>query len=151
MASMIKKGVDTDKKKLYLCDTFNGTPDTYDKSKGDIKRKGKYSDTSKEYVDNKIKNVYQKTETVVGFIPDSLQLLENKKFCFAHIHLNLYQSTMDALLWLRNKINHSGVIIIEDYGIANCEGVRKAVDEFALENRKNIIYLPTGQAIIEII
>ena len=62
-----------------------------------------------------------------------------------------YISKYHALLWFRNKINHSGVIIIEDYGIANCEGVRKAVDEFALENRKIIIYLLTGQAIIEII
>lgn len=135
---------------IYLCDTFSGTPDKFDKSKGDINRKGKYTDTSVKYVEKKLSGCYDKVKCIEGFIPDSLVQIPNETvFCFAHIHLNLYRSTKDALLWLSNRMVLRGMVVVEDYGISNCEGVRNAVDELTNENIIDCIYIPTGQAIVQ--
>lgn len=134
---------------LYLCDTFSGTPDKFDKLKGDINRGGKYSDTSLKFVYEKITACYEKTLCIEGNIPKSLACIPiDAKFCFAHIHLNLYSSTKDAILWLKDRISQNGIIIVEDYGIFNCNGVKNAVDELARDNIIDNIYLPNGQAII---
>ena len=42
------------KKKVYLCDTFQGTPKMRNEEKGDVNRGGQYTDTSLEYVKNKL-------------------------------------------------------------------------------------------------
>lgn len=136
-------------KKLYLCDTYEGTPKDFNELKGDINRAGKYNDTSVQYVQEKLKGTYDRINYVVGFIPDSLKQIDSEeKFCFVHIHLNLYESTKDALLWLQGRMSAQGIIIVEDYGISNCKGVRQAVDEQMKMGTLKIIYLPTGQAII---
>ena len=134
---------------LFLCDTFAGTPETFDKSMGDVNRTGKYADTSVHYVEEKLSNCYGRVEFVEGFIPDSLKKIKTQiRFCFAHIHLNLYESTRSALLWLKERMIDTGTVIIEDYGISDCKGVRRAVDELTEEGFIDRIYLPTGQAII---
>lgn len=136
-------------KTLYLCDTFSGTPDCSDCAKGDIRRAGKYADTSVQYVADKMAECYQHTVFVEGFIPDSLQQIDTvTKFCFAHVHLNLYESTKAALLWLKDRMTVNGIVVVEDYGIKNCAGVREAVDELAKSQRRRLVYLPTGQAIL---
>lgn len=134
---------------LFLCDTFTGTPETFNKSMGDVNRAGKYADTSVRYVREKLSDCYDRVEFVEGFIPDSLRSIESHtEFCFAHIHLNLYESTRSALSWLQDHMIDTGTVIIEDYGISDCRGVRRAVDELTEEGFIDRIYLPTGQAII---
>lgn len=116
---------------------------------GDVNRTGKYADTSVRYVREKLSGCYDRVEFIEGFIPDSLKSIKPQTgFCFAHIHLNLYESTRSALSWLKNRMIDTGTIIIEDYGISDCKGVRRAVDELAEEGFIDRIYLPTGQAII---
>lgn len=134
---------------LWLCDTFEGTPETFNKSMGDVDRTGKYANTSVCYVKEKLSGCYDKVEFVEGFIPDSLENIKQQtKFCFAHIHLNLYESTRSALLWLKDRMSDMGIVIIEDYGISGCKGVRKAVHKLTEEGFIDCIYLPTGQAIV---
>lgn len=138
-----------ERRTLLLCDTFTGTPETFDKSKGDVNRSGRYADTSVRYVMDKLSDCYDRVEFVEGFIPDSLKNIKPQtEFCFAHIHLNLYESTQNALLWLTKRMIDTGTVLIEDYGIADCKGVRRAVDELAERGSIDRIYLPTGQAII---
>lgn len=143
---------DNGKRVMYLCDTFTGTPETFCKDKGDRDRSGKYSDTSLEYVKMKMNQCFDRCVFVQGFIPDSLTGIGDAvKFCFAHIHLNLYESTRTAVLWLRDRMNRGGLVFIEDYGICDCKGVRRAVDELVDEGILRIVYLPTGQAVASIV
>lgn len=66
---------------LYLCDTFASTPDSYDKSRGDISRLGKYADTSVQYVEDKMKKSYDRVRCIEGFISDSFtQIPEDVSF-----------------------------------------------------------------------
>ncbi len=137
---------------LFLCDTFSGTPEVCSRMDGDIDRKGKYKDTSAEYVMNKLGRCCVKVECIEGFIPDSLsQIPLQARFCFAHIHLNLYESTKNALLWLSGHMEDDGLVIIEDYGIRDCKGVKKAVDEFKEKGNIDLVYLTTGQAVVKFI
>lgn len=136
-------------KKVFLCDTFQGTPRMRNEEKGDANRGGEYADTSLEYVKNKLKVFSGRCVFVPGLIPDSLKIISlDEKYCFAHIHLNLYQSTMDALEYLRPRICKRGIILIEDYGVKGCVGVRTATDEFCAKYELQSLYLGTGQLMI---
>lgn len=132
-------------KTTYLFDTFEGTPDH---SKDDnVERKGFYADTSLESVREYLKE-FERVELHKGFIPDTLHVLDGKKICFCHIHLNLYQSTKSALEKIFPKMAESGIILIEDYGLEACAGVKKAADEFAKSQGVHMIWLPTGQGMM---
>ena len=137
------------KKKVYLCDTFQGTPKMRNEEKGDVNRGGQYTDTSLEYVKNKLSAFSGNCLLVQGLIPDSLKMISRKeKYCFAHVHLNLYQSTVDALEYLRTRVCEKGIILVEDYGVKSCVGVRSAVDEFCTKNELQFLLLGTGQLVI---
>jgi hypothetical protein len=133
-------------KKVFLFDTFSGTPSI---SKDDnMNRDGFYSDVSL----NEVKLFLSEFEDYVifkqGLIPIVFESMENTIFSFIHLHLNLYVSTKSALEYSYDKLTHGGVILISDYGLHNCKGVKKATDEYCHANNINKVYLPTGQCII---
>ncbi len=136
-------------KKIYLCDTFQGTPRRRYAEKGDRNRAGQYADTSLTYVKNKLKIFSEKSVFIPGLIPNSLMKIpQNEKFCFAHVHLNLYKSTIDALEYLFTRISEKGIIVIEDYGIKGCAGVRAAADEFCKKHDLQPVFLGSEQLVI---
>ena len=133
------------KRNLFLCDTFEGTP--MESENDNLFRHGRYSDTSLEDVENYLKD-FSFIKYIKGFIPKSLDLISDNKFSVCHLHLNLYQSTKNALDFVYDRILSGGVIIVEDYGLNKCLGVKKAVDEFCLDNSCTVINLTTGQGVI---
>ena len=72
----------------------------------------------------------------------------SRSFSFLHIHLNLYQSTQDALVNLFPCLTRGGIVLIEDYGLHTCAGAKSAADEFFANGRNRIIHLPTGQGVV---
>ncbi|WP_417333256.1 TylF/MycF/NovP-related O-methyltransferase [Halarcobacter sp.] len=132
-------------KKLYLLDTFEGTPPHSEND--NVKREGFYSDTSLSYVKDYLMH-FNNLSFIKGFIPKTFEKIKNQNFCFCHIHLNLYQSTIDALNFIFEKMVSGGIILIEDYGLEACAGVRKACDEFSKIKNFHMIWLPTGQGLI---
>lgn len=64
-----------------------------------------------------------------GWIPYSFAGLEQSKIALAHIDLDLYQGTKDALAFVYPRLVPGGMIVVDDYGSA-WSGVTKAVDEF---------------------
>lgn len=141
MANLLKES----SKRLYLFDTFVGTPAHSDKD--NVKREGFYSDTSLEMVQNFLSE-FEFIEYVDGLIPDTLKVLDNNSLAFCHIHLNLYTSTKSALEYIYNRVSKGGVILIEDYGLYACAGSKKACDEFVDALNISIIWMPTGQGVV---
>ena len=132
-------------KKFYLFDTFDGMPET--DTVRDLHKKGDFSDTSlksvKEFVG------YPKiVEFRKGFLPQTFEGLENEKFCFAHIDVDIYKSIWDALIFIWPRMVAGGFVIFDDYGFPSCPGAREAVDEFFAQQTSIPICLPTGQAIV---
>lgn len=135
-----------DNKKLYLFDTFAGTPQG--SHHDNVAREGLYEDVILDDV-KRFMNLFDSLLVYQpGLIPETFAGLETELFCFLHVHLNLYQSTRDTLEGLYDSVVGGGVILIEDYGLNTCRGVKKATDEFLATKNNVVIHLPTGQGLI---
>lgn len=62
-----------------------------------------------------------------GLIPDTFNGLEDVTYCFVHIDLDLYQSTLDALNYFLPRTNPYGLIMVHNYH--DFLGVRHAIND----------------------
>jgi O-methyltransferase len=81
-------------------------------------------------------------------VPETFAGLEDRRFCFAHIDLDLYQGVKDAVAFVYPRMPRGGLIVFDDYGFASCPGARKAVDEFFADKPERPLALSTGQALV---
>jgi hypothetical protein len=118
-------------KTVYACDTFDGLP--YDDSivssqmchKGEIR-----ADSSGHYGDLFFRELPKHSNVVAvkGLVEQTLSTLDDKKFCFAWLDLDLYQPTSFSTKWLENRIVNGGVIGFHDYNFVRCPGIARVVD-----------------------
>lgn len=83
----------------------------------------------------------------VGWIPQTLPAVADRRFALVHIDVDLYAPTHDALVFFFERLQPGGIVVCDDYGSARCPGARKAFDEFFLDRPEGIVELPTGQAL----
>jgi len=83
-----------------------------------------------------------------GWVPDTFAGLEDRKFCFAHIDLDLYQGVFDCLSFVYPRLSPGGSIVFDDYGFASCPGARRAVDEFFADKPERPLAMKTAQALV---
>lgn len=121
-------------KELYLFDTYCGFPNTLTK---DDPRSYFVGDCSapKKFVEKLMKNK-KNVFIVEGIFPESADIIKDKKFAFAHIDTDIYQSTKDSLEYLYPRTNKGGIILIHDYPAH--DGVRIAVDDFLKDKEEKI-------------
>ena len=81
-----------------------------------------------------------------GWIPEVFDEVEESKYSFVHIDVDLYEPTKKSIEYFWPKLVSGGVLICDDYGSYKTTGARKAVDDYF--EKHNILELPTGQAII---
>jgi O-methyltransferase len=133
-----------DHKDLHLFDTFSGMPPT-DQEK-DKHRAGDFSDTSldqvKEYLSD-CRNVFY----YPGLFPETASPVDDNYFSFVHVDADIYQSVKAACEFFYPKLVKGGIMVFDDYGFLSCPGAKVAVDEY-FADKEQIIYLPTGQAIV---
>ena len=131
-------------KPLYLFDTFEGLPEIseYDSEQN---KKGIYS-ASLEEVKDYLKD-YKNIHFYKGIFPETTSYVEDKKFSFVHLDVDIYQSTLDSLKFFYPRIVKGGVVISHDY--RNSKGVKKAFDDF-FQDKPEIIIQPftTDQCLI---
>ena len=132
-------------KKLYLFDSFEGMKSI--SSEEDRHAEGDFSDTSVEAV-RKVVGADEYVHFRKGWVPDTFVGLDETRFCFAHIDLDLYRGVRDSLEFFYPRVSRCGVIILDDYGFASCPGARKAVDDFFVDKPERPLALSTSQAII---
>lgn len=129
-------------RKLYLFDTFCGF-DAKDVSDDvNIENKAneilKFHDTSEAFVLARLD--YPEVVTVKkGWFPDTFDL-EEERFCFVSIDLNIYDPVMSALKLFVPRMIAGGYILISTFNAPFYEGTRKAVIEFC--DREKITFLP---------
>jgi O-methyltransferase len=63
-----------------------------------------------------------------GLFPDSAIGLEQMRFWFVHLGLDLYDSTAAALEWFWPRISSGGILLSHDYPLI--DGVVQAFHEF---------------------
>ena len=130
-------------KPLYLFDTFEGLPRAC-AADGRVHRKHQYTcslDSVREYLSS-----YPNVHFAKGLFPDTAGLIEEKRFCFAHFDVDLYESTKGCLEFFYPRMEPGGVMISHDYSLL--AGVRQAFGEFFAERPEGIIELPTSQCMV---
>ena len=134
-------------KKLYLFDTFTGLPDVSDDDTHFGEKHwydNEFANTSVESIEKLLKK-YDNVNIVKGTFPESGKEIIDKKFCFVHLDVDLYRSTIDSLRFFFPKMIPGGIILIHDY---HSDGIQKAFREFKTENNIHIVELTGSQAMI---
>jgi O-methyltransferase len=83
-----------------------------------------------------------------GWIPEVFAQAPIERLCLAHVDVDLYQPTRDALAFFYPLLEPGGVLICDDYGFATCPGVREAMEEYMADKPERVIHLPTGQGLV---
>ena len=63
-----------------------------------------------------------------GLFPETAEPLKDKTFAFVHLDLDLYKSTLAALIFFYPRLDSGGIIMSHNY--TNMPGVTKAFNEF---------------------
>ena len=132
-------------KRLYLFDSFRGLPSI---DKDPWFSDGQYSAESVEAIRELLKNFQSMIDIRCGWIPGTFQGLENNRYAFVHLDVDLYQSTLDCCAYFYPRMVAGGVLLFDEYAFAAARGEKDAVDEFFADKPESPITLPTGQAIV---
>jgi len=127
---------------LHLFDTFAGMPET--NPVHDLHKAGDFADTSLESVRGRMGTAGVTYH--VGQIPDTFAGLENQRFAFAHVDVDIWRSVLDCCEFIYPRL--SGFMVFDDYGFPSCPGARAAVDTFFTNRPEIPLILPTGQAVV---
>jgi O-methyltransferase len=126
---------------IRLFDSFEGLPSP---TRGiDKHAAGEFANTSLEQV----RRLLGDNDFIdVGWIPAGFSGLDNTRIRFAHVDLDMYQSTLDCLEFIYPRMHSTGIMVLDDYGLISCPGVRRAVDEFFKGKPESPLPLPSGSA-----
>ncbi|MAV82973.1 MAG: hypothetical protein CMI90_05890 [Pelagibacteraceae bacterium] len=145
-------------KKFYIFDSFEGglpvkksadySPKRYKQSKNDALKQQKHFASDFKEVSNLFKN-FEFIKIYEGWIPAVFNKINDVKFSFVHIDVDLYQPTLDSLKYFFPKLIKGGIIVCDDYNYSDFPGAKKAVDEFLKSNEYELFYeVPLGGCII---
>jgi len=96
-------------KTMHLFDTFEGLPGSENQFS-----QGEWAG-SVDQVRSNLSQWSNRLEFHRGLFPKSAAGLEEKRFSFVHLDLDLYQSTIDALNWFWPRMQINGAILSHDY------------------------------------
>jgi len=136
-----------EKKKLYLFDTFTGLPKVSDDDTHFGQKHwydNEFSNTSVESIE-KLLSKYDDVHIIKGIFPESGKEIDDERFCFVHLDVDLYKSTIDSLRFFYPKMVQGGIILVHDY---HSDGIQKAFTEFKDEKQMHVIELTGSQAMI---
>jgi len=130
-------------KKLHLFDSFEGLSIPNDED-GTYWTKGDLS-----IPEQVVRGNLPKSDRILyykGWIPERFHMVNDNKFSFVHLDVDLYQPTYDSLVFFYPRMVLGGIILCDDYGFDSCPGAKKAIDDFFMDKQEKIINVPTGQA-----
>ncbi len=79
-----------------------------------------------------------------GWIPERFSDIEDKRFAFVHVDVDLYEPTRDSIHFFYPRMNQGGIILCDDYGFTSCPGATRAIDEFLADKPEKMISLSCG-------
>jgi hypothetical protein len=129
----------------YLFDSFEGlsAPGQAD---GDYWSVGDLS-ASEDVVERNL-SAFDAVELRKGWIPDCFAGLEDNRFAFVHIDVDLHDPTHDSLAFFYPRMNPGGIILCDDYGFTTCPGATEAMDSFFSDKPERTISLCAGSGFI---
>lgn len=83
-----------------------------------------------------------------GWIPERFGEVSDRRFCFVHIDVDLFQPTLDSLAFFYPRTVDGGVILCDDYGFQTCPGAKEAMDRFFEDKPEEVVSLTSGQGMV---
>jgi len=80
-----------------------------------------------------------------GVFPDTARGLEDERFSFVHLDLDLEPSTRDALEFFHPRLLPGGIIVADDYADP---GVRATFAAWFADRADTVVALPWGQGMV---
>lgn len=112
---------------VWVADSFEGLPapnlEQYPKDYGDYLHTFDYLRVSLEQVQENFKKydlLNDQVKFLKGWFKDTLPTAPIEKIAIARLDGDMYESTMDGLMNLYDKVSKGGYIIIDDYGLPPC-------------------------------
>ncbi len=107
---------------VFLADTFAGVAKAG--AADPWYRGGEHADTSPQIVKKLATSQGVDVSILVGMFPeDTAETISDRRFRMAHIDVDVYDSARDALEWVWSRLEVGGVVVWDDYGAFECEGV----------------------------
>lgn len=137
LMSGILKALDAPNRKIWLADSFAGLPPPslpQDEGLDLTAQKFPWLAVSQQRVENLLERYGLLSDQLVflrGWFKDTLPAAPVEKLALLRLDGDLYESTMDTLIPLYDKVQPGGFIIVDDYNdISAC---RQAVNDFRAE------------------
>lgn len=111
-------------KDVYGYDTFTGLPELGDNDNKDAHHKGDFKNTSMQEVRDNLDGF--DANLIQGYFPESIM---NDEISFAHLDMDLYEPTENALVEILPYLNKDAIVVLDDYKFQNCPGIEVAVSE----------------------
>jgi O-methyltransferase len=124
---------------VYLCDTFEGVVKAGDVDNAYVG--GEHADTNQQLVADLIRRMgLTGVEILVGVFPDDTgDRVASRTFRLVHIDVDVYLGARDIFNWVWDRVVPGGVVVFDDYGFYECEGVAHFVNETA--TRPDLLYV----------
>jgi O-methyltransferase len=134
---------------VYLCDTFEGVVKAG--SHDSQYKGGEHSDTSQQVVESLLRTLHLTNVRILsGVFPDeTAQLIEpGSRFSLCHLDVDVYQSAKDVVAWVWDRMVPGGIVVYDDYGFRECQGLTKYVNEQASESDRLVLHNLNGHAVV---
>ena len=134
-------------RKLFLFDTFIGLQELSDDDTHFGKKhwkKNEFSNTSLERVKDYLSS-FNNIQIIKGEFPKTSESIDNSRFSFVHLDVDLYKSTIACLKFFYPRLVRGGIILVHDY---HSDGIQKAFKEFLQDNKIHLIELTGSQSMI---
>lgn len=79
-----------------------------------------------------------------GWIPDEFPRVEECRFSFAHIDVDLRQPTVDSVEFFYPRLNPGGILLCDDYGVLTCPGATSGINAFLEDKPEEFVGLSAG-------
>jgi O-methyltransferase len=132
---------------VFLCDTFTGVVKTG--AQDTIYEDGMHADTSAAIVKQLLDQLGLTNPVLLqGIFPEqTADRIQDRKFRFCHIDVDVYQSAKDVCEWLWPRLVSGGLVVFDDYGMRGTEGVQRFVNEWRAGKDLTFLYNLNGHAI----
>ncbi len=135
---------------LYLFDSFKGFPAKFlDNAENNrYATDNRFRDTSLDVVKRNLGDLHN-IIFKVGIFPETATGMENDRFAFVLLDMDLYKSTLAGLEFFYPRVTPGGYIFVHDYHSTE-KGVKQAVTEFLKTRPERPIAIPDVQGSIVI-
>tara|TARA_B100001057_G_scaffold339132_1_gene339920 strand:- start:489 stop:1265 length:777 start_codon:yes stop_codon:yes gene_type:complete len=149
IASIIKK---SSKKNInfHIFDSFEGLSEVTESDrdlskldKNDVLKIRSQFKSNEVFVKKEVLGNFDFVKIYKGWIPEKFNLVEDKKFSFVHIDVDLYKPTLDTLEFFYPKLSKGGIILCDDYNSKGFDGAKEACDKYFRDKDYSFKFSPS--------